>query len=217
MKPQFKVSTDVMPSPKRFLSSGLMLVAVLMLTACVSKPLSFYTLKAPMEQAAISANTTPIFIERLTVAVPDRLARPQMVISGDNSAEIVMLEQHRWISSFDNELRDALSNGIANSIGAIDVSKTGSQPSKPAWRIAVQLRQFDLIENTRVDAAMSWTLRRADATNSVSCQWSGTEPVGQGINLLAQGAQRLTNRAALAVAHDLAALVEHNLPVTCTP
>jgi uncharacterized lipoprotein YmbA len=219
MKPRLKTSNmQLTPSRSRFMTRGSLLAVALICTACASsKPQSYYTLTAPSETAAISANSTPIFIELLTVAVPERLARPQMVLSntGDNSAEIIMLEQHRWISSFDNELRDALANGIANGIGAIDVSKTGYASSTPAWRIAVQLRQFDAVENVQIDAALSWTIRRSDGANSASCQWSGKESLGSGIGSLAQGAQRVTHRAALAIAQHLAALAANQPPMTC--
>ena len=61
----------------------------------------------------------------------------------------------------------------------------------PAWRIAVQLRQFDAVENDRVDAAFGWTVRRADRQRAAVCRWSASEPVGAGIDALAQGAQRV--------------------------
>jgi hypothetical protein len=220
MQPLLKTIT--MPArskPRRFLTGGLVLASALILTACASQPNSYYTLTAPAEKPVIHAQAAPIFIELLAVAVPERLARPQMVLSqvGDNSAKIVMLEQHRWISSFENELRDGLVSGIVNSIGATDVSKISRQPAQAAWRIAVQLRQFDAIENTRIDAALSWSIRRADAANSSSCQWSGTEPVGQGINSLAQGAQRITHQAALAMAHHLAAVAADSTALACAP
>lgn len=129
---------------------------------------------------------------------------------GGRSAEVELLEQHRWTSSFENELRDALASGIASRIGAIDVTKGGRQPGQPAWRIAVQLRQFDAVENTRVDAALSWTLRRSDADRSAACQWSGSENVGNGIGALAQGAQRVTDQAANAIARHLMAVRDNN-------
>jgi uncharacterized lipoprotein YmbA len=209
--------THVQSWPRRFLTGGLLLTAALMFSACASKPNSYYTLSMPAPKPASHAQTAPIFIELLAVAVPERLARPQMVLSqtAANSAEVVMLEQHRWISSFENELRDALTSGIVNSIGAVDVSKVGRQPTQPSWRIAVQLSQFNAIENTRVDARFNWSIRRSDATNSSSCQWSGTEAVGRGINSLAQGAQHISNQAALAIAQHLTMLAADNTMTTC--
>lgn len=147
--------------------------------------------------------------------MPERLARPQMVVTapGGDSAEVALLEQHRWTSFFENELRDALASAIANQIRAVDITKGGRQPSLPSWRIAVQLRQFDAEENTRVDAAFTWTLRRSDADRSAACQWSASEPVGNGINALAQGTQRVTNQADQAIARHLMAVQDKNVGI----
>lgn len=193
------------------------LALAVLAAGCASTPDTYYTLAAstnqmiPESAPALSTDAAPIFIELAPVAVPERLARPQMVLSkaakgSELSAEVELLEQHRWASSFDSELRDALAAGIAARLGAIDATKGGRQSGQNAWRIAVQLRQFDAVENAHVDAAFSWTVRRADGARSAACQWSGREPVGAGISALAQGAQRVTGSAAQAIARHVAAL-----------
>jgi hypothetical protein len=200
-------------------------IAALALTGCASsQPDRYYTLAPQSLVPAGAANTTNVpaasnagnavrtvpgtFIELAPVAMPERLARPQMLVSqpGGNSAEVKLLEKHRWTSSFESEMRDALASGIASRLGAVDVTKGGRQPGTPAWRIAVQLKQFDAVENTRVDAAFSWTVRRADADRSTACGWSGSEAVGPGIDALAQGASRITAQASAAIAQHVAAL-----------
>jgi uncharacterized lipoprotein YmbA len=190
------------------------LVSAVLLSGCAVAPDTYYTLAAGMQAAdkvVPAPDAEPIFIELAPVAVPERLARPQMVIrkagKGDErSAEVELLEQHRWASSFESELRDALAGGIANRLGAIDTTKGGHQPGQNAWRIAVQLRQFDAVENAQIDAALSWTVRRADGARSFACQWAGREPVAAGIAALAQGAQRITGSAAQAIAGHVATL-----------
>ena len=198
------------PLPRSFGAGLLAAIAIVGLTGCASQPDRYYTLAAPVGTAAMAtAASTPLFIELAPLALPERLARPQMVVNqpGGASAEVKVLEKHRWTSSFENELRDALAGGIATRLGAIDVSRGGRQPSQPAWRIAVQVKQFDTVENSRVDAAFSWTVRRADAERSAVCWWSGSETVASGgIDALAQGAQRVTASAAQAMARHVAAL-----------
>lgn len=198
--------------------AGVCLAAAVFIAGCASAPDRYYTLAAPAgSPSAAPAPGAPVFIELAPVAVPERLARPQMVVhpAGGQSAEVSLLEQHRWSSSFENELRDALSSGIAARLGAIDVTKGGRQPSTPAWRIAVQVRQFDAVENTRVDASFSWTVRRSDADLSASCQWRTSEPVGNGIDALAQGAQRVASNASDAIARHVAQL-QQNPGANCT-
>lgn len=195
--------------PSRSLAVMSVLATTLLLSACGSTSNArYYTLSGPAAQAFATASTAPVFIELAPVAVPERLARPQMVLTkpGGQSAELELLEQYRWTSSFESEMRDALSAGIANRLGAVDVSKSGRSQGQAVWRVAVQLRQFDAIENTRVDAAFSWTARRSDTGANAACQWSGSEPVGAGMDALAQGAQRVTDKAAQMIARHLATL-----------
>ncbi|CAN5893035.1 hypothetical protein BH11PSE13_BH11PSE13_41970 [soil metagenome] len=199
--------------------------AALALAGCASKPALYYTLANPANaQGAGSAGTAapasngtsvpapgtgtaPLYIELAPLSLPERLARPQMVVkqNGDASAQVEVLEQHRWASSFEDELRDALSSGVASRLGAFDASKGGRQTSQPVYRIAVQVRRFDAIEGTRVDGSFSWTVRRSDETVPTACSFDTSEPVGMGIDAVAQGAQRVTANAASAIARSVTA------------
>ncbi|AMM26372.1 PqiC family protein [Variovorax sp. PAMC 28711] len=189
------------------LATAVAIAAVL--AGCASKPTLYYTLAeaAPAMAAAPTPLGAPLYIEMLPLAMPERLARPQLVVKqpGDANAQVEVLEQHRWASSFENELRDALASGVAARLGAFDATKGGRQNAQPAWRIAVQVRQFDAIEGARVEAGFGWTLRRSDAALTTACQLSLSEPVGSGIDAVAQGARRLTANAAAAIARSVAA------------
>ena len=69
-----------------------------LLGACASPPTRYYTLAAPAAVAVTAApvGATPMWIELAPLAVPERLARPQMVLrrGGEGSAEVRVLEQH---------------------------------------------------------------------------------------------------------------------------
>jgi uncharacterized lipoprotein YmbA len=181
-------------------------LAVVLLVGCAGKPTLYYTLADSVLPTDVAPVVTPqVYIDMAPVGVPERLARPQMVVrqQGDANAQVNVLEQHRWASSFDNELRDALASGVARRLGAIDITKGGRQATTPAYRIAVQVRQFDAIESSRIDGGFSWTIRRTDETHAIACQLSISEPVGNGMDALAQGARQLTSRLAEAIAHSL--------------
>lgn len=180
------------------------------LAGCASKPDNYYTLASPVAAADAAPSTlgsaAPLYIELAPVAVPERFARPQMVVRQPNgSVQVEVLEQHRWASSFENELRDALASGIAARLGALDVTKGGRQSAQPVWRIAVQLQQFDAVDGGRVDASFNWTLRRSDEARTVVCQLNLGEAVGSGMDAVAQGAQRVTSAAAVAMARSVSA------------
>lgn len=222
-------------------------VAAAALAGCASPPDRYYTLTAVGidTPASLRPAGAPLVIELAPLALPERLARPQMLVrqAGDApSAEVGVLEQHRWASSFENELRDALASGVAARLGAIDATRSGGQTGgQPAWRVAVQVQRFDAVENAKVDVALSWSIRRSDApvaavvsTSAATspmtvvpttpadarCQWASTEPVGNGIDAVAQGAQRVTARAAEAIARQIGAMASRgqgtDLPAGCT-
>ena len=184
------------------------LAAAAFATGCAAPKDHYYTLAANGSGATPAASPAgPLFIEMAPVGVPERLARPQMLVRKDSAgAEVRLLDQHRWASSFENELRDALAAGVAGRTGAVDVTRGNRPATQPVWRIAVQVRQFDAVEDSRVDTAMGWTLRRIDRDAALSCSWSASERVEAGIDALAAGAQRITQRAANALGDQLLAL-----------
>jgi uncharacterized lipoprotein YmbA len=187
------------------------LTGALLMAGCAGTATQYYSLAdaAPPPRATAAAAATPLFIELAPVAMPERFARPQLVVRQKGTAEgpqIDILEQHRWSSSFENELRDALGSGIAARLGAVDATRLGLPRGQPAIRIAVQLQQFEAVESGRVDAAFSWTLRRAGEIPAAACQLSLSEPVESGIGALARGTQRATAKLADAIARSVTAL-----------
>jgi uncharacterized lipoprotein YmbA len=155
--------------------------SALWLTACSSSPpLRFYSLATPAGGAQIAApvRSTTIFIDVGPVGVPERLTRPQLVVQSGGRMDV--LEQDRWTSPFNNELRDTLANGIAAQLGAVDVKHGGRQAGQPVYRIAIDLRQFDAVSGDRVDAAFGWTVSSVDGGRAASCQAAYSVPVGMG-------------------------------------
>ncbi|MCX7275964.1 MAG: PqiC family protein [Burkholderiales bacterium] len=175
------------------------------LVGCASAPpVRYYSLSTALPAKAV-ASTNTLLVELPPLALPERLVRPQMVVR-TASGQLEILDQHRWSAPFNTELRDALAAGITQPLGAIDVSNGGRLAGQPVYRIAVQLRQWEAVENSRIEASFSWTIRRSDDARNLACQWSQSEPVGLGTQALAEGAQRLTARAAQSMAAALAAL-----------
>lgn len=180
------------------------IASALALAGCASPPDRYYTLARPAGTVAAPASASPLLVELLPVTLPERLARPQLLVrKAAGSAEVELLEQHRWSSSFEVELRDALAAGVAERLGAVDVGKGPRPGAQPSWRIAVRVRRFDLVEGSQVDAAFGWTLRRSDEARSLDCAWEGVLPVGPGIEALARGAQRVTASLARDIARSV--------------
>lgn len=185
------------------------LLAHAFLAGCAGQPTLYYTLAdggAPTTAPTAAASDTPLYFELAPLALPERLARPQMVVrkQGDASAQVSVLEQHRWASSFEHELRDALASGLTTRLGAIDTTKGGRPVGTPVYRIAVQVHGFDATEGSRIDGNFSWTLRRTDETRTVACQWHTSQAIGAGMDAVAQGARQLTGELAAAIARSVA-------------
>lgn len=206
--------------PKKLKSSLRLAVpaAVLgLLAACSGTPTRYYTLAesapaAPVRQGG--AGNSALAIEMAPVALPERFARPQLVVRRISvlslreapDSEVEVLEQSRWSSSFEYELRDALAAGIAGRLSAFDATKSGRPRGVPVYRIAVQLRDFDAQPGTRVDSAFGWSIRRGDGDALLTCQLRLSEPVNGGVDGVAAGAQRITGRLADEIARNVAAL-----------
>ena len=188
-------------------------VLAVLLTACGSTgPTRFYTLAGPVatatpqQQPAQSAASQRLLIEVLPVSVPERLARPQIVVRTDE-ARVDILEQDRWSAPLNNELRDALASGIANRLGAIDVTRSGRPANQPAYRIAVELRQLDAVRNGNVQAGFSWTITRTDDARSATCSLTLVEPVnGAGVDALILGMRKAVGNAVEAIAANVVRL-----------
>lgn len=136
---------------------------MLALTACSGTQTRFYTLATfasdtvkPVSGAMPGTTSTmprQTFIEVLPVSVPERLARPQIVLRSDGT-RIDIFEQDRWSAPLNSELRDALSSRIANRLGAFDVTRGGRPTNQPVYRIAVEVRQFDAARGVQHIIAM---------------------------------------------------------------
>lgn len=99
--------------------------------------------------------------------LPERLARPQMVVrqQSDAGAQVEVLERAcRWASSSRRTCATPSPAAWPAASALFRRDQGGRQNNVPIWRIAVQVRQFDTTEGQRVDGAFGWTLRRSDAT-----------------------------------------------------
>jgi uncharacterized lipoprotein YmbA len=195
---------------------------VLALTACAAAPVRYYTLAhaTPDGPAAAGGQRTalpgraggpPLQIEVGPVGVADRLARPQLVVRGSAdpaSTQVSVLEQQRWSSPFDSELRDAFGVAIAARLGAIDVTRGGGLPEQPVYRIALQLRRFDATLDRQVDALFAWTITRSDDERNAVCQAFASQTIGTGIDELVQGIQRVVTVIADRVAGHVSQLAQ---------
>ena len=202
-----------------------MIATALLAAGCASAPETrFYTLSDPLQSSEPkdslprwlpSSSPGPIFIDVMPVTVPERLARPQLVVrTKGQETQLFILEQERWSSHFNYELRDAFATRIANQIGAINETRGSRSPDQPGYRIAIELSKFDAIVGDQVQARFGWTITRTTDGRNAACYSILSEPVSGGIGGVVKGVQRMVSRVAADISRNLIDL-DTGLAATC--
>ncbi|NOV23003.1 membrane integrity-associated transporter subunit PqiC [Cupriavidus necator] len=143
-------------------------VAAAVLAGCASPEPRYYTLAqgpgamaAPAPAAAPSTDT--LWLEVAPVRVPERLNRPQLVVrdGGNGSdASLRLLDLSRWSAPLPDELRDALSQRLQATLGAVDTYQQGLSDVQPLYRITTEVLRLDADLGQRAGATINWTVRR---------------------------------------------------------
>ncbi len=198
-----------------FTKSTILVIALTATLAACATPAAtrFYTLANHMQnQPTVVPKTMPIAIEVLPVRVPERLKRPQLVITSKNTSQIKILEQDRWSSSFDDELHDAFVAGITNQLGAIEVSHSRRLANPPTYRIAIALQQFNATLGEQVQTNFAWTITRLNADSSLAdkgtltCQTSINKSVSNDIDAVVKGVREAVAEAIQAISANVSSL-----------
>ncbi len=140
--------------------------AALLLAGCASPDPRYYTLaQGPEAGAAAPAAvpmSNPIWIEVAPVRVPERLNRPQLVVraNGADGAGLKLLDLSRWSSPLPDELRDALSQRLQATLGAVDTYQQGLSEVEPVYRVTTEVVHMDADLGQRAGATINWTVRR---------------------------------------------------------
>ncbi|PTR05787.1 hypothetical protein C8R32_11633 [Nitrosospira sp. Nsp5] len=200
------------------------MVGALLAAGCASVPdTRFYTLSVPSKPSEVTdasqRSPAPIYIEVMPVNVPERLARPQLVVrsrgSGDET-QLFILEQDRWSSHFNKELRDAFTTGIAEQTGAVNDVRGVHKPDQPVYRIAIELNEFDAIVGDRVQARFGWAITRSNDGRGAVCYAVISEAASGGIGGVVKGVQRAVSNVVAEVSKNLVEL-ESGRAATCVP
>lgn len=178
-----------------------------LITSCASvHPTNFYTLSKPLPTTEHNDETTPFAINakmvEVSVDVPDVLKRPQIVINHKDDSRLLVLEHNRWSSSFEEELKDALTSGINASLKNEDLLANNQ------YRIAVTLLQMGTYIDDKVTAEFYWqiTLKntaKAEISNMLNCQYSASKTIDNRIESAVKAIQ--------AIAQDLTNIISQQI------
>ncbi|WP_051320515.1 membrane integrity-associated transporter subunit PqiC [Cupriavidus sp. amp6] len=142
-------------------------IGATVLAGCASPEPRYYTLaQGPADVATLpaptpAASTNTLWLEVAPVRVPERLNRPQLVVrDGGNDASLRLLDLARWSSPLPDELRDALSQRLQATLGAVDTYQQGLSDVQPLYRITTEVLRLDADVGQRAGATINWTVRR---------------------------------------------------------
>ena len=219
---------------------GAFLLSIGLCGCSATKSPNYYTL---MPSATTSTTSSVRVIEVLPVGLPDRLDRPLIVLQQLNG-QAKVLDNERWTSPLSAELRDGLSAGLQQKLGAVDRYSSGMTGGKDAYRIATDFSRFDIIEKSassgpikqEIAVAVAWTIKlekanrvvdassksQAVSLNQLSCRIQFSTPVastGQKMTDIVNTAQQSLTQVVNAVSVSVVNLETkkvNNLPnVVC--
>lgn len=174
----------------------------LLLAACASAPLHYYTLvpAAATDAATAASPAASLRFELLPVGVPAQVDQPQLVVRQGGQG-VALLDGERWIAPLGDEIRNALSIDLVHALPGQDV---GGLPGnhEPTLRIKLDLRRFDSQPGSYalIDGAWSVRVMHASGNHMLACSSRIRETVGPGYAALVQGHQRAISRLAEQIA-----------------
>ncbi|MDY4350524.1 PqiC family protein [Pectobacterium brasiliense] len=186
----------------------LSLTVLALLNSCSSPPVRYHTLLTPASPVAplsFMANTThaaPFFIDVLPVGIPAQLDTSQIVIrQGDSGA--VVLDNERWLSPLNEEIRTALSADLTQRLNTQDVSGLVRSADTPVVRIHLQVRRFDSWPGQSVAFDADWSLSAVGEENGrarLICRSQLTEQAAGGDTAMLHAQQQIIARLAEQIA-----------------
>lgn len=161
----------------------------LVIAACSGSPTpNYYTLA---NKVTPLPNSKVKVIEVLPVGLPDRINRAPLVIQETNGRSNI-LDNERWTSTLGSELRDNLSAGLQQKLGAVDRYNSGMIGGKVSYRVATDFSHFDIVNtasaNTKnVEVSVAWIIKRNDPNITIdqnstqnqqlACRMTFSQPV----------------------------------------
>lgn len=214
------LSKQAFTAQKMIRGAGIV-AATLLIAACSGSPTpNYYTLAnkvTPLPSSRVKV------IEVLPVGLPDRINRAPLVIQEINGRSNI-LDNERWTSTLGAELRDNLSAGLQQKLGAVDRYNSGMIGGKVSYRVATDFSHFDIVNTTsantkNVEVSVAWIIKRNDPNITIdqnstqnqqlACRMTFSQPVSASnpqISTIVSTASASLGRVIDAMAVSIAAL-----------
>jgi uncharacterized protein len=178
----------------------LTMIVLTLFAGCATSPTSkFYTLSAvPVVEQSRGADPTAIAFDPVTV--PELVDRPQIVMKLDAS-RVSIDEFARWADPLKSQIPRVLAADLAQFMPGATVSTYPQHVDVNAYRVAVDVQNFDSSTDGTVTLAVIWSVRPPNRGEKVSGRTVVREDMdGAGYDALV----RAYSRALASVASDIA-------------
>ena len=181
---------------------GSIVAFMLLLAACSSPaPPRYHSLLPAQTQLRAAAGNSTAAWQLLPVSIPTQVDQPQFVVRRADDT-FAVLEQERWIAPLADEIRAALGEHLAATLGAPGAA---AAPGRKDWRIALDVQRFDSSPG-RSTLVAQWTLLAGSGTPALRCRSVHEQNVGAAAPALAAGHRQVLQQLGAAIAGTVAAL-----------
>jgi hypothetical protein len=157
---------------------------------CTSAPVRYYTLTPPPDKS-LPASETTLAIDVRVVHSPPQLNRSELMVR-TGPTEVTLLENERWASPVNDEIKDALRLELQRGVGRM----AGLRPAltKLTLDIDVQHLEAELGRYALLEASWSATLstmgQRSNGARAITCTFQAEEKIHTGYAGMVEGYQR---------------------------
>ena len=157
---------------------------------CTSAPVRYYTLTPPPDKAS-SASETTLAIDVRVVHIPPQLNRLELMIR-TGPTEVTLLENERWASPLNDEIKDALRLELQRRLSRVSESRpafTKLTLDIDVKHLEAQLGRHALLEATW-SATWSATGQQSHGAQVTSCSFQSDEKIRTSYAGMVEGYQR---------------------------
>jgi len=170
----------------RFAAASLVSLGI----GCTSAPVRYYTLTPPPDKT-LPASETTLTIDVRVVHTPPQLNRAELMVRA-GPTEVTLLENERWASPVNDEIKDALRLELQRRMGRM----TGFRPAFAKLTLDVDVHHLEAEFGRYALLEASWTAtlsapgQRAGGARVTSCTFHADENVHAGYTGIVEGYQR---------------------------
>ena len=197
---RYRLPPFLNPRRRRACVASACAVLGMALAACTTAPPTRLHTLMPAQPTMRGAGTptTPVAIVLEPIRIPAQVDQPQWLVRLPDDS-LALLEQERWASPLQDELRQALLEALGARHAILEALPGASSP----WRVRLELSRFDSAPGHGARIEGSWLLSGDLRRPAQRCEWRFAEAASGGVPALAQAHRRAVMRLADALGESL--------------